>query len=376
MNEPTESRDAWAELLATLGEIGDRFAGEEWMITQPDDVAEGLRLISHSLAAAIETHFEQDLARPLFRPIVTSWRKCLGDNADAMYHDAPIHPDGVYEITGKTGGAVYVSFTAEAGALDGDFPTGTVGVCNDTMFDVADDGSFRITVGGPEQARNWMPMDPTASRITVRHYWEDPEPPAAPPEPDMALAIRLVSGDVPTGPRSPTDESVAASLRRVARYMRARTMDSVAPPGTNEPPAFVSQVPNQFPTPVKPGDHALAAADAAYSMAPYVLGPDEALVITARWPDDCRCANVNLWNRQMQTYDYLRHPVALNRSSTVAEADGSIRVVIAHEDPGVPNWLDTEGRPFGLVFWRYMLPESPIDTPTAEVVKLASLTTG
>ncbi|MCB1028857.1 MAG: hypothetical protein KDB24_13975, partial [Microthrixaceae bacterium] len=48
-------------------------------------------------------------------------------------------------------------------------------------------------------------------------------------------------------------------------------------------------------------------------------------------------------------------------------------VVIAHEDPGVANWLDTEGRPFGLVFWRYLLPEGPIATPTAEVRALADL---
>jgi hypothetical protein len=47
--------------------------------------------------------------------------------------------------------------------------------------------------------------------------------------------------------------------------------------------------------------------------------------------------------------------------------------VIAHRDPGVPNWLDTEGRPFGLVFWRYMLPEGEIETPRAEVVKLGDL---
>ena len=48
-------------------------------------------------------------------------------------------------------------------------------------------------------------------------------------------------------------------------------------------------------------------------------------------------------------------------------------MVLAHRDPGVPNWLPTEGRPFGLVFWRFMLPEGPIDTPEAEVVPLASL---
>ena len=107
-------------------------------------------------------------------------------------------------------------------------------------------------------------------------------------------------------------------------------------------------------------------------MAPYLLGPDEALVIRARWPE-CRCANVTLWNRQLQTFDYLRGQVSLNRAQSVPDADGTVRIVVAHRDPGVPNWISTEGRPFGLVFWRFMLPEGPIETPVGEVVPVDSL---
>jgi len=50
-----------------------------------------------------------------------------------------------------------------------------------------------------------------------------------------------------------------------------------------------------------------------------------------------------------------------------------VTIVIAPRDPGVANWLSTEGRPFGLVFWRFMLPDGPIDTPVAEVVPIDSL---
>jgi hypothetical protein len=138
-------------------------------------------------------------------------------------------------------------------------------------------------------------------------------------------------------------------------------------------PPFVSIVPNQFPKPVKPGDFGLAAFDAAYSMAPYLIGPDDALVMTGRWPR-CRCANVSLWNRHMQTYDYANRIVSRNRAQTALDPHGSFRMVLAHRDPGVPNWIDTEGRPFGLVFWRFMLPEGEIETPRAEVVPLARLT--
>ena len=63
----------------------------------------------------------------------------------------------------------------------------------------------------------------------------------------------------------------------------------------------------------------------------------------------------------------------LNRATAVPEAGGGFRLVVAHRDPGVPNWLDTEGRPFGLVFWRFMLPEGEIATPEARVVPLADV---
>ena len=107
-------------------------------------------------------------------------------------------------------------------------------------------------------------------------------------------------------------------------------------------------------------------------MAPYFLAADEALVITGRWPE-CPCANVSFLNRHLQTYDYAHRRVSLNRVQTVIEDDGSFRIILSHQNPGVPNWLDTEGRPFGLVFWRYMLPVGPITTPAATVVKLTDL---
>ena len=365
-----QSREAFVELLDTLREAADRYAGAEWGVTTDDDVAGALRLVAHLLEGGLSGHFEDDPSAPVFRQIVTSTRKSLGDNADAIYFDAAVSARHGYRIRGRTAGAVYVSFTVEAGAADGGFPERTAGVLNDTQFDVDADGRFEIYLGGPERARNWMPLASDASRVTSRHYWEQERSPAIPPIPDVALDIEVV-GDV-APPLPPSDASVAAGFRRVARYVRSRSLEQTKP-GEGNQPAFVSREPHVFPKPVTPGDHALAAFDAAYSMAPYVLGPDEALVIHARWPK-CRCANVSLWNRFLQTYDYAHRSVSLNRAQTRLDGDGAFTLVIAHRDPGVPNWLDTEGRPFGMVFWRYFLPEGDIDTPRAEVVPITSLT--
>jgi len=48
------------------------------------------------------------------------------------------------------------------------------------------------------------------------------------------------------------------------------------------------------------------------------------------------------------------------------------RLAVASIDPEIPNWLDTEGRPDGLVSYRYVW-SSDAPVPTSRVVKTASL---
>ena len=86
----SKSREAFDALLATLAEAADRYAGAEWGLQSPDDVAGGLRVLAHLLEGGLVGHFEDDPAQPVFRQIVTSTRKAMGDNADAIYFDASV----------------------------------------------------------------------------------------------------------------------------------------------------------------------------------------------------------------------------------------------------------------------------------------------
>jgi len=367
--QPAESRKAFHELLDLLRELDDRYAGSEWGIEGADEIGGALRAVLHLLEASLVTRTESVPTHPYFREFPLPTRKFMGDNPDAIYFETAISPEQRYVLRGNVAGAVYVSITVEAGKHDGAFPSKTGGVINDMQFDVAQDGSFEIRLGGEPAPRNYLALPEDAARLTTRHYYEEEHPAAFVPR---HIDFQIVALDPQPAPSPPTDTSVAESIRRVSNFIRGATLEQGVP-GNREQPPFVSRVPNEFPKPIKPGAFGLAAADAAYSMAPYVIGPDDALVITGRWPGDCRAANVCLWNRHMQTYDYLNRQVSLNRKQTRLESDGSFRMVIAHEDPGVPNWLDTEGRPFGLVFWRFMLPEGEIETPQAEVVPLKEL---
>lgn len=369
MPNPPKSRAALHSLLRLIEEIDERYLGAEWGIDDAS-VPEGTHALMHLLQGGLFTYFEEDPAHPSFRRIVSPTRKFTGDNADAIYFDTAIDPGLAYRVSGEMAGAIYVSLTVEAGAQGGGFGSSTAGVINDTEFDISPDGRFEVFFGGPPRDRNWLALSDDAARITTRHYFEEEEPAACNPNKLIRLEIETLGDPVPP-PAPPHDEGVSAGLERVANFIRSRTLE-MGPPGSREQPSFVSTTPNEFPKPVKPGDFALAAADAAYSMAPFVLGPDEALVVEGKWPD-CRCANVSLWNRHMQTFDFAHRPVSLNRRQTKVDDRGKFRMVLAHRDPGVPNWLDTEGRAFGLVFWRFMLPEGEIDTPQATVVKFDDL---
>jgi hypothetical protein len=53
----------------------------------------------------------------------------------------------------------------------------------------------------------------------------------------------------------------------------------------------------------------------------------------------------------------------MTHASAVPDGDGKVRVRIASEDPGSPNWLDTGGRHRGFVILRWLdNPEAPAVT--------------
>lgn len=378
MSTPTtESRKKLHELLDLIREIDERRYGSEWGIESLGDIADGHRNLMHLLEGGLFSHFDADPERPVFRRIVSPTRKFRGDNGDAIYFDAAIRSDRDYIVRGNMAGAVYVSLTIEEGPGEGSYATGTAAGLHDGEFDVDADGNFEIVLSaknpGKEREKNWLKLSSDAMRVTSRHYFEEEICAAKDPSRHVPMTIRpaVDPGPPPAFDAEDQDRSVAAGIQRVMNFLRGDTLDQL-PRKPEDQPSWVSSVPNVFNKPEKPGDMAFSAMDIAYTMAPYLLGPDKALLITGRFPE-CKFANVCLWNRYIQSYDYNNRRISLNRKQTQLEADGSFRMVIAHVDPGVPNWIDTEGRPFGMVYWRFVMPVGDVETPLAEVVEVASL---
>jgi hypothetical protein len=103
------------------------------------------------------------------------------------------------------------------------------------------------------------------------------------------------------------------------------------------------------------------------------FGADEALVVEIT-PPECAYWNIQLANVWAECLD-TRRPVWRNNTNVVTDDDGVVRVVVAHHDPGHPNWLDTAGHRHGTSHVRYVLPESRPPVLT-RVVPVAEVSTG
>lgn len=364
----SDSRQAFRELLALLGEIDASYVGDVDATKSALDVADGHRMVLHGLRRALGAQLEADPFRPVFRRAITPVMKFGGDSPDAVYHECNIIGSGSYRIRGNVAGAVYVSFAIQSADAGGEAVGSTL---NSEEFDVALDGSFEILLL-PDAApgeRNCLRLPSGAFGILARHYYEGMSCVMAEPQLQVPLHIDWL-GTTPSA-TEPDVAAIAAGIGRVTRLLRSRTLDEMR--GRGPLPAWVSRTPNQFNEVQKPdAGIAYAALDIAYAMAPFHLPQGKALVMSGHFPA-CRYAGVVLWTRFRQSLDYLNRRVSLNRAQTRLEPDGSYRIVIAAEDPGVANWLDTGGRRSGLIYWRFLLPQGPVPTPRTELVELEAL---
>jgi hypothetical protein len=373
---PLESRAAFAALIDTLREISESHLTPERGVLDELDVAEGFRNALHLLSVATDCYLEGDAERPSFVRLVSPTRKMMGDNPDALYHFARIRGDRRYRVRGRRGDECYLNFTVHGRADDGRLGAAAeppLADVNDRGMRIGPDGRYEIVLSADEQPGNWIPLAPGAASLLVRHYWESERSAAADPEARVELSIEAIPA---AGPRPPlNDATLAARLRDVVAYLRGGTLEMLR---MNELPLpFVSRTPNELPTPMlfrAAGKNAWGAVDIAYAMAPFRLEPDQALVMEGRFPP-CAYASVVLWNRHMQCLEYRDRTTWRNRANTVLGPDGRYRMVVAHRDPGVPNWLDTEGHREGTIFWRFLLPEQPPERPSCRVVPLYSLST-
>ena len=368
------SRIATRELIETLNDYDQQYLEQGFMPATDLDIAEGERYLTHLFRVGCELFMEGHADHPQFQKIVTPTMKLMGDNADAFYFHTQINSNRRYRIRGKLTGEVYLSLTVYTGEQPGSWSTGVATALNSRQFDIAEDGSFEIIAGPNEVGRNRLQLSSDSLEIITRHYFMNDSYAAC--DPMVSPLISIENLDPVAPPAAPSDQSTSDALHALNRFIRA---NSIERPLMNplDTPDWFSLTPNTLGQPQKwnPASDAggWGAVDNAYSAGRFDLQADEALIIEGRMPQ-CVFANVLLWNRYLQTFDYRYRQVSLNKKQLKQNPDGSFKIVLSHQDPGVDNWLDTEGRQTGIVYWRFLLAEGELASITTTKIKFAELT--
>jgi hypothetical protein len=92
----------------------------------------------------------------------------------------------------------------------------------------------------------------------------------------------------------------------------------------------------------------------------------------ATMPPGCDYFSFSLTDRMFVTLDWVHAPTTLNRNQAELVDDNVLRVVVAHDDPGIRNWMDTTGYRRGVVQLRFI---GSVDAPevSARVVAVDSV---
>jgi hypothetical protein len=329
------------------------------------DRAEGFRYLSRLTRAALESFVEDgDPRAPVLQRTAHETIKMGADNPDNYYQSAPISGKYEYKIMGKRGTVHYLGFGTQAGNYGATGSLNTTGYLDDSELQLEPDGSFEIVVSAREQptAANWLPMHRESRTLIVRQTFLDKKT-------EQRADLRIERIDGPHVPRPVTPEQIDRGLLASGRFVVgcARLFNQWAAgfaKQLNQLPRFESSI-------------AIAAGgdpNIVYYHGYWKLEPDEALVIDAT-PPECDYWNFQLNNHWMESLDYRYFQVWVNKSSARLRADGSVRVIVAHQDPGVDNWIDTCGHDRGTMCWRWIrATEHP--EPRTRVVKLAELAEG
>ena len=349
----SETGGVFNELIDELRALEERIVSGPNTPLDDQSLLEGYKWIFSILAVGLDAYVWADPGRPRFVDIVGPYRKWGGDNADAFYQYAPIDPARTYRVRGRKGDAVYFSLSVYGGPNDGRYSDRIVGTVNDHTLDVGPNGEFELVLSPEPHEGTWLKLDPDAVCAITRDYVVDPAE-------GRRVEWHIEAVDPPTTWRE-DDADLARRFRATLTWIREQAQ--LVPLGFGEPNSVAE--PYGVPTTT----YGWAAADAAYAMGSFDLGPEQALVIKGRSPE-CAFWNLCLWNQFLHTYNYDYERVTINGGQVTYEADGSWTIIVAGRDPGHPNWISTAGHPRGLLWFRWFHPAATPDRPTTELVTL------
>jgi hypothetical protein len=121
-------------------------------------------------------------------------------------------------------------------------------------------------------------------------------------------------------------------------------------------------------------ENAGGLAKQAYYDGIHQIADDEALIVEFPVPAECRYWQILVADDRFATVDWVNRQSSLNDVQARVDGDGWFRGVVSRQDPGVHNWLDKAGFPWGILQARFYqaseYPEAVVTkVPVADVLR-------
>ena len=336
------SGEVWSDFCRALEAAGEVVLREG----SPRDVfdrAEGFRYLSRLTRTALETflEFADPVAPVLFRPAHETV-KIGADNPDNYYQKAAISGRERYRIFGGRGTVHYLGFGTYTGDYGSEGRRGQTGYLEASDLEIDAEGRFEILLSSeaPESG-NWLPMEPETSSLIVRQTFENRDS-------EQVADLKIEHLGQNRQPPPLTADQLDRGLSSAAAFVA----------GTAELFCNWSEGFAQRPNALPPFDSAVAGAahgdpHIRYYHGYFEVAPDEVLVIDLD-PPSCDYWNFQLNNHWMESLDWRQNRIDLNHRTAALEGDGSVRIVVAHRDPGHANWLDPSHHVRGTMCLRWI----------------------
>jgi hypothetical protein len=353
---------AWNALCDALRASDKRVLGPD-APAAPADRAEGFRYLLRFLEAGIRLCVEYaepdhpELCRMIERGM--TWGL---DCPDCLYLYAPVRGGDRYRLWGTRGTANHFDVQVNYGHFaSGDISSwGTLDSKSGGELELDADGRFELWLAPEPRSGNALRAATNAEFLLIRQYFGDWER-----ERPADLWIERV-GAPASAPR-PRSEQIAARLERLVSWIEkgGALWETLSR-------AMLSLPPNTLNV-VRPPDEEVRGGleGQVYGLGNFRCAPNAAVVLEFT-PPECRHWSVSLASWWWETIDYATRQSSLNGSQARLDADGRFRGVIAHVDPGVPNWLDAAGHTAGTLAVRFLRAAAAPEVRT-RVVPLAEV---
>lgn len=364
-----EGLKAWSDYIEALKPAGS-VADMPWFPKDAQIRAEVYRQLVMNIAQGYIWYFQSTPDHPDWMPFENSIFM-LQPNPDGLYHLAPVDGRGTYRIVGNRGSNRVMGFAIGSGMLGTKSHADSLarkkpGFNNYDAdgLTIGKDGSFEV-IFSPEKPRDWTGdwryLDPAAESILIRQFsydWGN--------EQEARFAIERL-------------DKPALKPRMAAADIGAR-IDALLGDFVQRFSGFAAGFQNQLSQKIGFNKMELSGFEDVgnspewpqkYWRCFYDYQPGEALIVETEIPK-CTYWNVQmndvLWNQ----IEFAYRQSSLNGHQARLDGDGKFRAVIALEDPGVPNWLDTGGHTRGMLVGRWYRAETH-PMPTITKVPLADI---